>query len=52
MAAILLLFDPQNLFYLLISIVMGIIVYFAVMIVLKGVGRKEFELIKNLIGGD
>jgi len=50
MAAILLLFDPQNLFYLLISIGTGIITYFTIMIMVKGVGKKEFELVKHLMG--
>jgi len=43
-------FNWENLFYLLISIVMGIIVYFALIILMKGLGKKEFELVKKLIG--
>lgn len=50
MAGVVLFINPGNLFYLLISIVMGTIVYFALMVLMKGVGKNEIELVRHLVG--
>jgi len=49
MAAILLVFNPNNILYLLCTVGIGIIIYFFLMVIMKGLGRKEFNLVKGMI---
>jgi O-antigen/teichoic acid export membrane protein len=50
MAGGLLLINPHNITYLLIAIGLGVGIYFSLMILMKGVGEKEFELVKGIVG--
>lgn len=50
MALILVVINPENIFNLILAIGIGIIIYFALMILMKGVGKNEVELVRNLFG--
>jgi O-antigen/teichoic acid export membrane protein len=49
MTGALLFFYPQNIIHLLLAIGLGIVVYFLSMAIMKGVGKKEFDLIKEMV---
>ena len=49
MAGILVVIYPENIFNLILAMGIGIIIYFVLMILMKGVGKNEVELVKHLI---
>jgi len=49
MAICLLLMNPSSLIYLLASIILGIIIYFSIIILIKGINKKELFFLSNLV---
>jgi O-antigen/teichoic acid export membrane protein len=50
MSAIILFINPQNLMNIIIAIVISIIVYFGLILVMKGIKQDEFKLFKAMFG--
>ena len=39
----------MNLFFGAVEIILGMVIYFGVLILIKGIGKEDWKLIKNLI---
>jgi len=49
MTVVLLVGNPKNIIQLIIAVLFGIATYIIMMVIMKGVGRKEYELVKAMI---
>jgi len=47
---ILRLFHPQNIGAIIGIVLIGMVIYFILMVIMKGIGRKEWELLKSTVG--
>ena len=50
MSAFIIFINPQNLINIIITIIISTIIYFGLILVLKGIKKEEFNLFKAMFG--
>jgi O-antigen/teichoic acid export membrane protein len=52
MTGIIIWMNPQGILSIIITVIIGSVVYFIVLIILRGINREEFKFIKQLLSSE